>query len=80
MTSPNGHLESSSLEALTEPEQVVARLVGSGMTNREVAADLYLSVKAIECHRGDIFDKLDIRSRRQLRGLVGSAGLPVAPG
>jgi DNA-binding NarL/FixJ family response regulator len=37
-------------------------MVGSGTTNREVAADLYLSVKAIEYHLGNIFDKLDIRS------------------
>jgi hypothetical protein len=35
MTSPNGELESSPLEALTELEQVVARMVGSGKTNRE---------------------------------------------
>jgi DNA-binding NarL/FixJ family response regulator len=79
MTSPNGDLESSPLEALTEREQVVARMVGSGKTNREVAADLYLSVKAIEYHLDNIFDKLDIRSRRELRGLVGSADLPLAP-
>lgn len=63
------------LQALTEREQVVARMVATGMTNREVAADLYLSVKAIEYHLSNIFAKLQIRSRRQLReSLLAAAG------
>jgi DNA-binding CsgD family transcriptional regulator len=78
MTGLDGDLQSPRLDALTEREQVVARMVASGMTNREVATDLYLSVKAIEYHLGNIFDKLDIRSRRELRGLVGNVGLPAA--
>ena len=51
---------------LSAHEQVVARLVAAGMTNREVAAELYLSVKTVEYHLGGIFAKLGIRSRRQL--------------
>jgi ATP/maltotriose-dependent transcriptional regulator MalT len=78
MINPDGELQPQRLQALTEREQVVARMVASGMTNREVAADLYLSVKAIEYHLGNIFDKLDIRSRRELRALVGSEP-PAAP-
>lgn len=56
----------SDLDGLTSKEQVVARLVGKGMTNREVAAELYLTTKAIEYHLGNIFTKLGIRSRQQL--------------
>lgn len=59
-----------SLEALTPREQVVTRLVAAGATNREVAAELYLSVKGVEYHLGHIFGKLGIRSRRALRPLV----------
>jgi DNA-binding CsgD family transcriptional regulator/tetratricopeptide (TPR) repeat protein len=66
------------LDTLTAREQVVARLVASGMTNREVAGKLYVSVKTIEYHLGIIFAKLDIRSRRQLPAEL-SAGLSGLP-
>jgi len=37
------------------------------MTNRAVAAGLYVSSKAIDCHLGHIFGKLGITSGRNLR-------------
>ncbi len=55
--------------SLTPREQVVARLVAEGATNREVAAELFLSVKGVEYHLSNIFGKLGISSRRQLRPL-----------
>ncbi len=51
---------------LTPQEGSVATLVASGMSNREVAAELILSVKTIEYHLGNIFVKLGVRSRTQL--------------
>jgi ATP/maltotriose-dependent transcriptional regulator MalT len=51
---------------LTAREQVVASLVTSGKSNREVGAELYVSAKAIEYHLANIFSKLGIRSRHQL--------------
>jgi ATP/maltotriose-dependent transcriptional regulator MalT len=57
---------SDGLDVLTAREQVVARLVAAGKTNREIAAELYVSVKTIEYHLSIIFTKLHIRSRRQL--------------
>jgi DNA-binding CsgD family transcriptional regulator/tetratricopeptide (TPR) repeat protein len=51
---------------LTAREQVVAALVASGKSNREVAGELYLSTKAVEYHLGNIFTKVGIRSRHQL--------------
>lgn len=57
------------LEVLTPRERVVAGLVADGATNREVAAQLYLSVKGVEYHLRNIFTKLGITSRRQLRSL-----------
>src|SRR5262249_1935107 len=51
---------------LTAREQVVATLVASGKSNREVATELYLSTKAIEYHLGNIYTKVGIRSRHQL--------------
>jgi DNA-binding NarL/FixJ family response regulator len=43
-------------------------LVAKGMTNREVATQLYVSDKAVEYHLRNIFGKLGIHSRRELRG------------
>jgi DNA-binding NarL/FixJ family response regulator/tetratricopeptide (TPR) repeat protein len=56
---------------LTAREQVVAALVASGKSNREVAAELYLSTKAVEYHLANIFAKLAIRSRHQLASRLG---------
>jgi ATP/maltotriose-dependent transcriptional regulator MalT len=55
---------------LTARERDVAVLVAKGMTNREVAAELYVSPKAIDYHLGHIFGKLGITSRRDLRQRV----------
>ena len=55
---------------LTDREHDVAVLVAKGMTNREVAAELYVSPKAVDYHLGHIFGKLGITSRRNLRDLV----------
>ncbi|WP_187369281.1 helix-turn-helix transcriptional regulator [Baekduia soli] len=60
------------LEELTAHELQIARLVAYGMTNREVAAKLFLSPKTIEYHLSQIYRKLDLRSRTQLAGLMAS--------
>ncbi len=56
---------------LTAQELQVARLVAGGMSNREAAAELYLSPKTIEYHLAHIFAKLGIRTRYQLAALCG---------
>ena len=52
---------------LTPREEDVATLVAQGLTNPEVAAQLYVSRKAVEYHLRNIFDKLGISSRRELQ-------------
>jgi DNA-binding NarL/FixJ family response regulator len=59
------------LAGLTVQERQVARLVAGGMSNREAAAELYLSPKTIEYHLAHIFAKLGIRTRYQLAVRVG---------
>jgi ATP/maltotriose-dependent transcriptional regulator MalT len=54
------------LLALTPREEAVAQLVADGLSNRETAAQLYVSTKAVEYHLGHIYAKLGITSRRQL--------------
>ncbi|MDT3443829.1 LuxR C-terminal-related transcriptional regulator [Pseudofrankia sp. BMG5.37] len=51
---------------LTSQEAVVARLVATGLTNRQVARELVVSVKTVEYHLGNVFTKLDVSSRTQL--------------
>ena len=45
---------------------LVAALVATGMTNREVAAELFLSVKTVQYHLTRVYAKLGIRSRAEL--------------
>ncbi|HET6510460.1 MAG TPA: AAA family ATPase [Baekduia sp.] len=66
------------LDELTAHELQIARLVAYGMTNREVAAKLFLSPKTIEYHLSQIYRKLDLRSRTQLASLMASE-MPDAP-
>ncbi len=57
-------------DELTAQEVRVAEAVARGMTNREVAAELFLSPKTISFHLGHIYRKLDIHSRAELATLV----------
>jgi DNA-binding CsgD family transcriptional regulator len=60
------------LPGLTPAEQAVARLVAAGRTNKQTAAELYVSVKTVEFHLGHIYDKLGIRSRKDLIDRIGA--------
>jgi DNA-binding CsgD family transcriptional regulator len=52
--------------ALTATERRVAELVGSGRSNQETAAELFLSVKTVEANLTRIYRKLSVRSRTEL--------------
>jgi DNA-binding CsgD family transcriptional regulator/tetratricopeptide (TPR) repeat protein len=54
---------------LTPQEAAVARLARSGQTNKEIAAQLYLSVNTVETHLAHVYQKLGISRRRQLATL-----------
>lgn len=51
---------------LTPQETAVADLVAAGMTNREAAEQLYITVKTVQYHLTRIYAKLGIRSRTEL--------------
>lgn len=61
--------EAPGADELTRSELKIALLVAQGMTNREVAASLFLSPKTVEHHLSSIYRKLDVRSRTQLARL-----------
>jgi DNA-binding CsgD family transcriptional regulator len=63
---------------LTASETVVARLVASGLSNRQVADQLRVSRKAVEFHLANIYAKLGVSSRLQLATRGGVLGTPAA--
>lgn len=63
------------LDALTGRELEVAELIQSHATNQEIANDLFLSVKTVETHVRNIFNKLGVTSRGEIARTV-AAGRP----
>jgi DNA-binding CsgD family transcriptional regulator len=53
-------------EELTNQERVIAGLVAAGSSNKDVAAELFLSPKTVEAHLTRIYRKLGVYSRTQL--------------
>ncbi len=63
---PEEALRPSLRQALTRRETEVAMLAARGLTNRDIAARLYLSVRTVEAHIDHILTKLGFRTRTQL--------------
>jgi len=59
-----------------QPGTEVADLVGRGLSNPEIAAELFISRKAVEYHLGNIYAKYGIHSREQPRRLVAQSREP----
>ncbi|MFD4960173.1 response regulator [Microbacterium sp. NPDC058389] len=62
------------LAQLTERELEVAQAVGRGLSNAEVAAELYMSIATVKAHVGRALAKLQLENRVQLALLVHDAG------
>jgi DNA-binding NarL/FixJ family response regulator len=55
---------------LTPREREMLYLIGQGLSNREIAETLVLSVKTVEAHRANLSRKLNVRSRAGLMRLA----------
>jgi DNA-binding CsgD family transcriptional regulator len=75
---PGRPAKKQSVPSLTSRETEVAHLVGKGLSNPEIAAELFVSRKAVEYHLGNIYAKCGLRGRQQLRRLVEQWGQPAA--
>jgi DNA-binding NarL/FixJ family response regulator len=65
-----GKRDGSGVELLTGREVEVAELVRAHRTNREIAGELFLSLKTVEAHMRNIFQKLGVSSRAEVAELL----------
>ena len=63
------------LDLLTEREREVMRLIARGYSYREVAGELFISVKTVETHMGSVLRKLQLSSRHELARWASDRGM-----
>jgi two-component system, NarL family, response regulator LiaR len=61
-TAPEGEAVT---DILSERELEVLRLAAKGLSNRDIAAQLFLSIRTVQAHLGNVFNKLDVGSRTE---------------
>lgn len=68
------HLPQADKKPLTPREWEVTGLVGTGLTNKEVAGRLSISRRTVQVHLANIFKKLKVQNRVELLNRVSSLG------
>ncbi len=69
---PPRKVQSEAMAALTVSERRVARMAADGLTNRQIAGELVVTVKAVEWHLSHVYRKLGIASRANLAETLGA--------
>ena len=70
-----GHRALSGREALTPSERRVAEMAAAGMSNRNIAQSLFVTVNAVKWHLRNAYGKLEITSRQELRDALDNGAL-----
>ncbi len=65
-SAPASYVDDEELNSLSEREQEVMRLIARGYTYKEVAAELFISIKTVESHMSKVLHKLQLSNRAQL--------------
>ncbi|MFD0277400.1 AAA family ATPase [Kitasatospora sp. NPDC127111] len=73
---PQSGVTASPAAGLTPQERQIAELAAQGLTNRDIAARLFLSPRTVGYHLHKIFPKLGIKARAQLRDALSDAAPP----
>ena len=68
------------VDALTVSERRVAELAAQGRSNREIAGELFVTVKTVEWHLGQTYRKLEVNSRTALPAALGGGAADAAGG
>ena len=66
-------------DEFTPQERQIARLARDGLSNPEIGARLFVSPRTVEWHLRNVFNKLEIRSRRELTVALPGSGSELAP-
>ncbi|MEO6123648.1 MAG: LuxR C-terminal-related transcriptional regulator [Ilumatobacteraceae bacterium] len=69
-TSPGLIASVGTVEPLTEREREIAFMAANGLTSREIAETLFVSMRTVSNHLQHIYDKLGVRSRSDLRAAL----------
>ena len=69
----------SGLDALTPSERRVAQLAAAGLSNRDIAQNLFITARTVEGHLTHAYDKLAITSREQLLAALTPPGAEAGP-
>src|SRR2546426_258708 len=69
-------MSSSDLPRLTERETEVLRMISDGLTDRETAVALSISIRTVETHVSNVLHKLGVRSRSEAAQLYREHGKP----
>ncbi|GLZ36056.1 DNA-binding response regulator [Lentzea sp. NBRC 105346] len=76
LAAPSGSADAGALvERLTETERAVLKLVGAGMSNAEIGAELYMGTGTVKAHISRILPKLECANRVQAAIIAHDSGL-----